>query len=464
MLFDDLSVAENIFLGHAPRTPLRPHRLGAACAADAREAAAAHRRSISIRRCALQRPRHRQQASGGDRPRACRSMRAIVIMDEPTAALSHKEIEELLRADRAAQARRQGDPVHQPQVRRDLPHRRPLHRLPRRRDGRRGADRRHHARTSSCSMMVGRAVDQIFPKREAAIGAPVLTVSGYRHPTEFDDISFELHKGEILGFYGLVGAGRSRGHAGALRHHPAVRGRDASGRRRSLASRSPADAIEAGIVYVPEERGQQGVVIGLPIFQNVIAALADAHLAVRLPAAGRGIRAGPRIHRAARPARLLAQTRMSARSRAATSRRWSSPSGWPPSPRSSSSTNRPRASTSAPRPPCTPSWANWSAQGLSRHHGVVGTARNPRHVRPRRRHARGADRGESTTTRDSTAETLVRAAAGIGDRRMNSASQDTAKLCWSLAIAGAGRADRTALPGLRPAGQSRPASSTTPRS
>ena len=61
----------------------------------------------------------------------------------------------------------------------------------------------------SCSMMVGRAVDHIFPERQPNIGAPVLAVAGLSHPTEFDDISFELRQGEILGFYGLVGAGRS---------------------------------------------------------------------------------------------------------------------------------------------------------------------------------------------------------------------------------------------------------------
>ena len=66
----------------------------------------------------------------------------IVIMDEPTAALSAQGDRGALPADRIPEERRQGDPVHQPQVRRDLPHRRPLHRVPRRRDGRRGADRR----------------------------------------------------------------------------------------------------------------------------------------------------------------------------------------------------------------------------------------------------------------------------------------------------------------------------------
>ena len=117
-------------------------------------------------------------------------------------------------------------------------------------------------------MMVGRAVDQIFPKRAHRVGAAVLTVAGYSHPTEFADIGFTLRKGEILGFYGLVGAGRSevmqaifgitRPSKGACRVDDKV-----------VVIRSTAEAIENGIVYVPEDRGKQGAVKGLPIFQNV---------------------------------------------------------------------------------------------------------------------------------------------------------------------------------------------------
>ncbi|MFN7053228.1 MAG: ATP-binding cassette domain-containing protein, partial [Gemmobacter sp.] len=102
----------------------------------------------------------------------------------------------------------------------------------------------------------------------ARIGRPVLTVSGYGHPTEFEDIGFTLHQGEILGFYGLVGAGRSevmqalfgitRPSKGACRVGDEIR-----------VIRTTAQAVEAGIVYVPEDRGKQGAVKGLPIFQNV---------------------------------------------------------------------------------------------------------------------------------------------------------------------------------------------------
>lgn len=58
-------------------------------------------------------------------------------------------------------------------------------------------------------LMVGRSVDKAFPKQDVGLGDTVLSVANYSHPTEFRDISFDLRRGEILGIYGLVGAGRS---------------------------------------------------------------------------------------------------------------------------------------------------------------------------------------------------------------------------------------------------------------
>ncbi|MEE3072301.1 MAG: ATP-binding cassette domain-containing protein, partial [Pseudomonadota bacterium] len=95
-----------------------------------------------------------------------------------------------------------------------------------------------------------------------------LQVVGYSHPTEFDSIGFTLRRGEILGFYGLVGAGRSefmQSLIGITRPSKGVckMGDDI------VIIRSPAEAIEAGIVYVPEDRGKQGAITAMPIFQNV---------------------------------------------------------------------------------------------------------------------------------------------------------------------------------------------------
>jgi rhamnose transport system ATP-binding protein len=191
----------------------------------------------------------------------------IVIMDEPTAALSHKEIEdlfaliELLKQDGKAILfiSHKFDEIYRIADRYSVF-----------RDGEMVGEGliEETSQNEIVRLMVGRSVDHIFPKREVTLGPPVLEVTGLSHPTEFEGISFSLRRGEVLGFYGLVGAGRSevmqalfgitRPSAGTITLDGKV-----------IAPHSPADAIAAGIVYVPEERGRQGVVVELPIFQNV---------------------------------------------------------------------------------------------------------------------------------------------------------------------------------------------------
>ncbi|WP_309083414.1 sugar ABC transporter ATP-binding protein [Chelativorans sp.] len=264
VLFDHLTVAENIFLGHAPRTWLgtidwRTMRdnarevletMGAGIDPDAllSDLGIANKHLVAI-------------------ARAMSIDARIVIMDEPTAALSAKEIEELFLLIEFLKSQKKAilfishkfDEIF-----------RIADRYTVFRDGQMVGEGLLAGTTQNqlVRMMVGRAVDQIFPERQPKIGAPLLAVSGLSHPTEFDDISFELRQGEILGFYGLVGAGRSEVMQAIAGMTRVSRGTITLGRR-EIAPKSAADAIDAGIVYVPEERGRQGVVIGLPIFQNV---------------------------------------------------------------------------------------------------------------------------------------------------------------------------------------------------
>lgn len=118
------------------------------------------------------------------------------------------------------------------------------------------------------SMMVGRTITQTFPKVECEKGVTVLEVNDLCHPTEFAHISFSLRKGEILGFYGLVGAGRTelmQALSGVTR--PSSGEIVLNGKAQQF--RQPSDAIKAGIVCVPEERQKQGAIIALPIAQNI---------------------------------------------------------------------------------------------------------------------------------------------------------------------------------------------------
>src|SRR4029078_6391914 len=95
------------------------------------------------------------------------------------------------------------------------------------------------------ALRVGRTVDQIFPKVTVPIADIVYSVKGLSHPTEFADISFDLRRGEILGFYGLAGAGRSevmQALFGVTRPSGGTITLDG----RVLSIRSPSDAVDAG--------------------------------------------------------------------------------------------------------------------------------------------------------------------------------------------------------------------------
>jgi len=264
VLFDELSVAENIYLGHAPR-----NRLGLidwkTMNREAQETldsmAAGIDATMPLKELGIAK-KHLVAVA-----RALSVEAQVVIMDEPTAALSQKEIEDLyvlidlLKQDGRAILfiSHKFDEIY-----------RIADRYTVFRDGEMVGKGfiRDTPQNEIVRMMVGRSVDQIFPQREAAIGETVLEVTALSHPTEFEDISFTVRKGEILGFYGLVGAGRSEVMQAVFGMTQPTGGAMVLDGK-AIAPRSAADAVEAGIVYVPEERGKQGVITGEPIFKNV---------------------------------------------------------------------------------------------------------------------------------------------------------------------------------------------------
>lgn len=264
VLFDELTVAENIFIGHAPRTKwglidkVAMHHKAHALLEEigAPFATTAYLRDLGIA------SKHLVAIA-----RALSVDARVVIMDEPTAALSHKEIEELY--DLVETLKAQGKAILFISHKFDE-----IFRIADRytvfRDGAFVGDGLIADITEDAlvKMMVGRSVDHIFPDRDHAVGEDVLQVIDYAHPTEFADIGFTLKRGEILGFYGLVGAGRSEFMQALFGiTKPSTGETKINGE--SCVIRSPADAVSNGIVYVPEDRGKQGAVIGLPIFQNI---------------------------------------------------------------------------------------------------------------------------------------------------------------------------------------------------
>jgi ribose transport system ATP-binding protein len=118
-------------------------------------------------------------------------------------------------------------------------------------------------------LMIGRELDQLFPERAAPTrGEPALQLRGLGDGHRFEDVSFTVHRGEIVGLAGLLGSGREelvdsvvglrRTRAGSLE----VDGRPAS-------VHSPADALDRGVALVPRDRRNDGLVLDLDVSGNI---------------------------------------------------------------------------------------------------------------------------------------------------------------------------------------------------
>jgi rhamnose transport system ATP-binding protein len=263
VLFDELSVTENIFVGqYLYKGFLKKldwpemHRRTQAILArlEVRIDPRATLKTLSIAQ------RHMVAIA-----RALSFEAQVVILDEPTAALSQHEILEFYAI--VERLKQEGKAIlfisHKfDEIFELADHYTIL------RDGVFVGEMNDITEGRMVSMMVGRAITQTFPKVDCEKGETVLEVKNLCHPTEFADISFSLRKGEILGFYGLVGAGRTE-----LMQALSGVTRPSSGdiilKGQSQRIRQPADAINAGIVCVPEERQKQGAIIALPIAQNI---------------------------------------------------------------------------------------------------------------------------------------------------------------------------------------------------
>jgi ribose transport system ATP-binding protein len=192
---------------------------------------------------------------------------SILVMDEPTSALTAHEVDQLFEIIKRLAAK--GVAIVYITHRLDE-----VYRIGDRvtvlRDGRQVATTPLTQVTVEqlVRMMANRDLAHHFPKRQPARGAPLLSADGLGHSPFLSDISFTLHAGEIIGVAGLLGAGRSRLArvlAGAERPD---RGRIEC-RGETVTFRSPADAIRKGIGLLPEDRKAGGLVALLTVVRNV---------------------------------------------------------------------------------------------------------------------------------------------------------------------------------------------------
>lgn len=264
-LFPDLSIAENIFMGHQPLhsltrriewrhmyekggdllrslgVSLDPHTL-------VRGLSVAKQQMVEI-------------------AKALSAKARVLIMDEPTSALTLREVEDLFSIVR--RLRETGTAVifisHRLEDTFQL-----ADRVTVLRDG-------HYIGTRDVSqvtpeeiiqMMVGRTLKNLFPKEEVQKGELVLRVEGLTKEGLFYDVSFELHRGEILSLAGLVGAGRTEVACAIFGVERPDRGNIwLDGHQVHI--HSPGEALELGIAYLPEDRQLYGLVLSMDIAQNV---------------------------------------------------------------------------------------------------------------------------------------------------------------------------------------------------
>lgn len=264
-LIPELSAAANIFLGREPHIPslpfVRDERRMRREAQQLLDSLGAHlRASATVATLTVSQQQMVEIAKA-------LSVRArVLIMDEPSATLSEHEVARMFEAIRRLQT--QGIAViyisHRLEEAREIGSRATVLR-----NGRviQTVDIKRVPKSEIIQLMTGRSLTDLFPKEDIPQGAEVLRVEGLSQGTRLHDISFSVHAGEIVGIAGLVGAGRTRLAKTIFGLHSPNRGQIyVMGNQVTI--RSARDAIRRGIAYLPEDRKQGGLVLGMPIREN----------------------------------------------------------------------------------------------------------------------------------------------------------------------------------------------------
>ena len=264
-LFPDLSLAENIYLGHMPRD-----RFGgidhAAMHAGARDVLA--KVGLNAPPDATLGALRTSEQQLVEISRALSLNARVLIMDEPTAALSQREVERLF--DVIGELRRNDVAMMFVGHRMDEIFR-IADRIAVLRDGRVvGVEPKERlGRQAAISMMVGREVSDLFPERKHERGKRVLEARGLTCEGSFVDIDLDLHEGEVLGLGGLVGSGRTE-IARALFGIDRPDAGEIFIDGQKVVFASARDAMRARIAYVSEDRMGQSLVMDFPILDNAV--------------------------------------------------------------------------------------------------------------------------------------------------------------------------------------------------
>ena len=271
LLFPELTVAENIFLGNAPRQKWggldwSAMRLRARQLLDSLDS---HDLDVDAKVGTLS-VANRQRV---EIAKALSQDARLLIMDEPTAALVEADVRRLMSV--VKKLRERGVAIIY------VSHRMPeifelADRVTVLRDGSYIGTRdiSEVTEASLVAMMVGRSIEQLFPKVEATLGEVALELRDVSFGRKVQNISLSLRAGEILGLAGLIGSGRTELALTVFGITPASTGEILVDGRKVVID-GPRKARDLGIAYVPEDRGSQGLVRPMTIRENVSMAVLD---------------------------------------------------------------------------------------------------------------------------------------------------------------------------------------------
>ncbi|MGO1768437.1 MAG: sugar ABC transporter ATP-binding protein [Microbacterium sp.] len=283
-LIPDLSIAENVFLG---RQPVRAGRV------DAEHMRRESRRHLERLGADLdpEQPVRSLSVASLQKVEIAKALALnarFLLLDEPTAALGYDDAEQLFTVVEQLAADGVGFVF--------ISHRlEEIARIGTRivvmRDSRRvrDFDTADVDTDTLVEAMVDRPIDRVFPDPHPHRGDVVLRVDGLSRAGAFSDVSFDVHQGEVLGIAGLVGAGRTEVVRAIFGAEPADSGTvEVAGSPVEI--RRPSDAIKAGIALVPEDRKQEGLLLGQSVSENIIGASMAAAMT-------RQMLLGPKIRR-----------------------------------------------------------------------------------------------------------------------------------------------------------------------
>jgi rhamnose transport system ATP-binding protein len=267
-LYPELTVAENIFMGHAPRRKWGP--ISGVDWNAMYQQARGLLASLNIYNMNVQGKVGGLTVGNRQRVEIAKALSLsarVLIMDEPTAALTEADVQQLFEIVRLLKERGVGIIYisHRLQEVFEV-----ADRVTVLRDGQ-YVGTKPVSETNEAdlvSMMVGRTIDNLFPKLPAEIRQPVLEVRHLVYEPYTHDVSMTVRAGEIVGLAGLVGSGRSELAQVIFGITPAQSG-EILINDKSVRIRNPGQAMNYGIAYVPEDRGTQGLIRQMRIRENV---------------------------------------------------------------------------------------------------------------------------------------------------------------------------------------------------